>query len=102
MGRAAPAGAVEAVEAGCLPQKRRILAFAEQVVAGEHLVGALARQHDLDAGLTDQPRQQEQRCRRRPQQRALGVEDDVGERVGDVLAADDDLVVVASDDARHH
>ncbi len=57
------------------------LALAEQVVACEHLVGAFSGEHHLDAGLPHQPRQQEERRRRGPQQGTLGVVHDLGEGV---------------------
>ncbi len=71
---------IEPVEQQRPPRRVRLacpeaadLRLAEQVVAGEHLVGALAGQHDLDAGVLDQLRQQEQRRRRGAQDRPLGV-----------------------------
>ncbi len=73
------------------------LPLAEQVVAGEQLVGALSREDDLDARVADQPRQQEQRRRRGAQERSLGVRDDLRERLRDVLAPDHDLLVIALD-----
>ena len=73
------------------------LGLAEQVVAGEHLVGAFAGQHDLDAGVVHQLREQEQRRRRGAQDRPLGVGDDVGEDARDVAARHHHLVVIAAE-----
>jgi hypothetical protein len=77
------------------------LGLAEQVVSGEHLVRALARQHDLDAGGADEPREQQHRRRRRPQDRPLRVRDDEREHLRHVAARDDDLRVLAAEEARH-
>ena len=52
--RAARAAAAAARTAGCARPEPPHLGLAEQVVAGEHLVGALAGQHDLDAGVAHQ------------------------------------------------
>ncbi len=95
--RAARAAAGASVDAGCARPEAAHLGLAEQVVAGEHLVGALAGQHDLDAGVAHQLRQQEQRRRRGAQDRPLGVARSRPGRRARCRARDDhDLVVLAA------
>jgi hypothetical protein len=84
----------------CCPEPAD-LRFTEQIVAGEHLVGALAGQHDLDAGIADEPRQQEHRRRRGAQDRPFGMEDGLGKHARDVVARDEDLAVIAPQIRRH-
>ena len=71
-------------ESGCPAQKRRIFGLAEDVVAGQHLVGALARQDHLEAVVPYQAGQEEHRRRGGPHQRGLGVPDHLREHLADV------------------
>src|SRR3954463_566937 len=74
----------------------------EQVVPGEHLIGAFTGEDHLNSMRPNKPRQQEKRSRRSPQERAFGVAHHVWKRVGDVPALDDNLVVFAADVLCHH
>ena len=93
---------IEALEQPRAPGRARLarpetpdLAFAEEVVAGERFVGAFARQHDLDALVAHEPREQEERRRRGPQDRTLRVAHDCRECLRDVAARHEDLVMLA-------
>ena len=61
------------------------LGLLENVVPAEHFVGAFAGEHDLVAAVAHELREQEQRRRRRPEDRLLGVPDHIGEDTRDVL-----------------
>ena len=76
-------------------------ALPEDVVAAEHLVGALARHHDLVAVVPHQPRQQEQRRGRGAQHGRLGVPHHLGEDLGDVGGGDGDLLVLGAELGHH-
>ena len=86
-----------ALGAGLTRPEAAHLRFAEEVVARELLVGAFAGEHDLDAGLVHQFRQQEERRGRCSKQRTLGVRDDVWKRSRNVLPRHDNLVMVAAE-----
>ena len=60
------------------------LRLAEDVVAGQQLVGALAREDHLEAVVPHEARQEEHRRRGRPHQGGLGVPDHLGEHLSDV------------------
>ena len=71
--------------------------LAEDVVAGEELVGALARQHDLEARVLDRLREPQQRRERRPQRRLLGQLDRARQQLGDVARLDHDARQVGAE-----
>src|SRR4051812_37621571 len=60
----------------------------EQIVAEEYLVGALPAQHHLDPLPAGQPGEQKEGGGRGPQERRLGMSDDVGKRECDVARGD--------------
>ncbi len=86
------------VERGLPAPEPADLAFAKEIVAGKHFVGAFAGQHNLDAAGAHQARQQEQWRRRRSQDRALGVVDDLRKNLGDVAARDHHFMVLTTGD----
>ena len=67
-------------------QNWRTFGFLEDVVTAEHLVGALAREHDLDVGASHQSRQQLHRRGRGAQNRHLAVQDGAWEHARDAPA----------------
>ena len=74
---------------------------AEVRVAGQDLVGALAGQHDLVAGVAHGPAQQVLRHAVRVEAERLGLPGRVGEVVGEVGLADRDRVEVGPGVRRH-
>ncbi len=77
------------------------LRLLEDVVAAEHLVGALAGQDDLEALVAHQPGEDVQRRRRGPKHRPLRVPDDVGEDRADVGRPAEDGAMVGAERLRH-
>ena len=69
---------------GLLGPEAADLRLAEDVVAGQQLVGALAREDHLEAVVPHQTRQEEHRRRGRPHQGGLGVPDHLREHRSDV------------------
>lgn len=74
-------------------EKTTNLRLAEDVVASEHLVGALPSHHHLVANITHKPRQEVHRSRRRTKQRMLGVPHNLWKDVGDIAFLHDHLMV---------
>jgi hypothetical protein len=70
------------------------LVFFENVIAAENFIGPFSSYYDLVTAVSHQPREQIQGSRSRSQYRFLGVPDDVGKYLADLILAAPDLLVL--------